>query len=186
MNPRETFFGGRTNAVKLIEKADLTKGEEIRYVDVTCLYPYANKYKPYPVGHPEFYSQVQPSSLSDYFGFVQCSIVPPRYLYHTVLPVRHGDKLLFPLFMSCAINNLKSWHCPHNDEERELVGTRCTQEVEKAVEMGYHIRHVYEVWNFPQTSTTLFHEYIDTWLRIKQEADGWPKNVGEDEEKRCQ
>lgn len=88
--------------------------------------------------------------------------------------------------MSCAINSLKSWHCPHNDEERELVGTRCTQEVEKAVEMGYHIRHFYEVWNFPQTSTTLFREYIDTWLRIKQEADGWPKNVGEDEEKRCQ
>lgn len=23
-------------------------------------------------------------------------------------------------------------------------------------------------------------------LRVKQEADGWPKNAGEDEEKRCQ
>ena len=186
LNPREAFFGGRTNAVKLIEEADLTNGEEIRYVDVTSLYPFVNKYKPYPVGHPEFYSQVQPSSLPDYFGFVKCSIIPPRYLYHPVLPVRHGDKVLFPLCMSCAKNNLKSWHCPHNDEERELVGTWCTPEVEKAVEMGYRVRHVYEVWNFPQRSTTLFRKYIDAWLRIKQEADGWPKNIGEDEEKRRQ
>ena len=34
--------------------------------------------------------------------------------------------------------------------------------------------HIYELWNFRQTSTTLFKDYINTWIKVKQEADGWP------------
>ena len=42
LNPRDAFFGGRTNAATLYYKA--TEGEQIRYVDVTSLYPWVNKY----------------------------------------------------------------------------------------------------------------------------------------------
>ena len=31
-----------------------------------------------------------------------------------------------------------------------------------------------EVWHFPQKSSKLFTGYIDTFLKIKQEASGWP------------
>ena len=31
-----------------------------------------------------------------------------------------------------------------------------------------------KVWHFPWKSSTLFTGYIDTFLKIKQEASGWP------------
>ena len=33
---------------------------------------------------------------------------------------------------------------------------------------------------------TQFEDYVNTWLKIKQEASGWPEWVGDDEEKRQQ
>ena len=52
LQPREAFFGGRTNVVQLHRTA--AQGEEIRYYDYTSLYPWVNKNARYPVGHPEF------------------------------------------------------------------------------------------------------------------------------------
>ena len=52
---REAFFGGRTGAVALHAVAG--EGEEIRYVDVTSLYPWVNKNCPYPIGHPKIITQ---------------------------------------------------------------------------------------------------------------------------------
>ncbi|KAJ8048771.1 hypothetical protein HOLleu_01220 [Holothuria leucospilota] len=49
--PREAFFGGRTNEVKLFHEVKGT--EQIKYVDFCSLYPYTNKYCSYPVGHPK-------------------------------------------------------------------------------------------------------------------------------------
>ena len=43
---------------------------------------------------------------------------------------------------------------------------------------------VHEVWHFPNQRTDLFEGYINTFLKIKQEASGWPSEVGEDAEKR--
>ena len=39
LNPREAFFGGRTNAICLQYEGDA------KYIDFTSLYPYCNKYK---------------------------------------------------------------------------------------------------------------------------------------------
>ena len=51
LNPRDAFFGGRTNAVKLwCDVKETTK--KIKYVDYTSLYPWVNKYGVYPIGHP--------------------------------------------------------------------------------------------------------------------------------------
>ncbi|KAG8228909.1 hypothetical protein J437_LFUL011157 [Ladona fulva] len=55
INPRDAFFGGRTNCVRLHHKADIEGGEVIRYLDVCSLYPYANKYRKYPIGHPKIF-----------------------------------------------------------------------------------------------------------------------------------
>ncbi|CAL1273615.1 unnamed protein product [Larinioides sclopetarius] len=38
LNPRDSFFGGRTNAIMLFHEGD------IKYVDFTSLYPWVNKY----------------------------------------------------------------------------------------------------------------------------------------------
>lgn len=40
------------------------------------------------------------------------------------------------------------------------------------------------MWHFPHTSHLLFKQYVDTFLKLKQEASGWPADVGDDVEKR--
>ena len=50
--PRDAFFGGRTNAVKLHHEANTEAGEQTKYLDVTSLYPWVNKTGTFPVGHP--------------------------------------------------------------------------------------------------------------------------------------
>ena len=52
LEPRDTFFGGWTNATTLYYRADSTIGEQVRNVDVTSLYPFINATGEYPVGHP--------------------------------------------------------------------------------------------------------------------------------------
>lgn len=72
LDPRDSFFGGRTNATRLHYKAK--EGEKIRYVDFTSLYPSVNKQGTYPVGHPDIIvNNFQP--LKEYFGIAKVSIV---------------------------------------------------------------------------------------------------------------
>lgn len=52
------------------------------------------------------------------------------------------------------------------------------------IKKGYVIQHLHKVWHSQETSTELFKEYVNTFLKIKQEASGWPKEVGIDPEKR--
>ena len=50
----------------------------------------------------------------------------------------------------------------------------------KALEKGYQIVEMHEVWHFPQKTHTLFKEYIDTFAKIKLEASGYSKNCVND------
>ena len=53
----------------------------------------------------------------------------------------------------------------------------------KALEKGYQILQLHEVWHFPDTSDELFADYINTFLKIKQEPGGYPKNCATEEQK---
>ena len=190
LEPREAFFGGRTGAVAMHAVAG--EGEEIRYTDITSLYPWVNKTCTYPVGHPEIITQPVDQSINSYFGLALVDILPPTGLYHPVLPVRCGGKLTFPLCASCVKQQQakpmlsRSHYCPHSDDERTLRGTWCTPELLKAVEKGYIIVKIHEVWNFPeqQRRRGLFADYINTWLKVKQEAARWPSWCTNNEQKR--
>ena len=48
LSPREAFYGGRTNAIRLYHQA--VDDKEIHYDDYTSLYPWVNKYGKYPTG----------------------------------------------------------------------------------------------------------------------------------------
>ena len=187
LKPREAFCGGRTNAVKLYHH--ITPGQKIHYIDVTSLYPWVNKTCVYSKGHPTFLSQLGHTNIHQYFGLIQCQVLPPRELYHPVLPYRHDDKLLFPLCARCVEEEMakplldRSYHCPHTDEERTLTSTWCSPELVKAVELGYQVQYIHEVWHFEETCEGLFEDYVNTWLKIKQEASGWPKDDMTEEEK---
>ena len=188
--PRDAFFGGRTNAVKLHHVA--AENEKIHYVDFTSLYPWVNKNCLYPVGHPVISLEPEGTDISSYFGLVKCTILPPPGLYHPVLPYRQGGKLTFPLCRKCVEEEQpkpltkRSPICRHTDKERCLTGTWCTPELKEAIKQGYIIQHVHEVWHFQHSSNTLFTSYVNTFLKMKQEASGWPSWVGDDVDKRAQ
>ena len=105
LNPREAFFGGCTNAIKLRHKVQ--DDEQINYNNMISLYPCANLECQYPVGHPEFIDQPKTTDITRYYGLVKCNILPPYELYHSVLPYRIESKLLFPLCRSCAQQQIK-------------------------------------------------------------------------------
>lgn len=95
LEPRDAFFGGRTNAATLYHKADQSIGEQIKYVDVTSLYPWVNKNGEYPIGHPEVITRPSDQNIRHYFGVAKVDVIPPFELYHPVLPYRHnGDAAL--------------------------------------------------------------------------------------------
>ena len=106
----------------------------------------------------------------------------PKHCYdHPVLPVRSRNKLTFPLCAACVKQEQdnpmleRSDVCNHTPEERTLQGTWCTPEIEKAVEKGYRVIKIHEVWHFSQQRDGLFRDYVNTWLKLKQEAAGWPR-----------
>ena len=79
LDPREAFFGGRTNATFL--KKTCGEGERIDYLDICSLYPYVNKYKAYPIGHPDIitenFKDITATSRP-YNGIVKCRVLPPK------------------------------------------------------------------------------------------------------------
>ena len=189
MDPRQAFFGGRTNAAKLFHEC--TDSEKIKYCDFTSLYPFCNKYSMYPTGHPQVLLNPENQNIHDYFGIAHCIVRAPRELYHPVLPMRVNGKLLFPLCVACASQQLdlplleRGWECPHSDLERKIQGTWCTPEIEEAVRQGYTVVKILEVYHFPeeQRCVGLFKDYIDKWYRIKTEASGWPAWCTDDTKK---
>lgn len=175
LNPRDAFFGGRTNATKLYYKCK--PNEIIKYVDFVSLYPTVQFYDYFPKGHPEIITSTVEYD-ENWFGMIKCKILPPRKLYHPVLPVKiktkQAFKLLFPLCYSCAKNQNQE-KCNHNDNDRCLIGTWCSNEIKKSIEKGYKIQETYEVHNFEQKSNELFASYVKRFMKIKQESSGLPK-----------
>ena len=152
-----------------------------RYVDFTSLYPWCNKSTETVIGHPVIITE-NFDDISSYFGLIKCTVLPPRGLRHPVLPYRTQDKLMFPLCKSCA-DTLNKTTCTHSEQERSILGTWCHVELMKAIEKGYQISKIHEVWHFPNHTDELFKEYVNIFLKIKQEASGYPKDCITEEQR---
>ena len=165
------MFGGRTNAIKLYDVADPSIGKIIEYKDVTSLYPFINKTGWYPVGHPTIEtSDFMP--VHQVFGMVKCEVLAPRGLYIPLLPAKMNGKLMFPLCRTCA-EGLMQEKCAHTDAERAMTGVWYTPELHKALDLGYVVVKVHEVWHWEEKSNEMFCEYVNCFAK-KQEASGWP------------
>lgn len=143
IDPRDCMYGGRTNALKLYHRCE--PGEVMRYLDFKSLYPYIQKYGIFPTGHPEIITE-NFNDISEYFGLVKCTILPPQNLYHPVLPCRIRNKLFFPLCLTCALE--MTYTCNHDIKQRALTGTWVTLEVNEAIKEGYKVLKIHEVWNY--------------------------------------
>ena len=83
--------------------------------------------------------------------------------------------------------------CEHPDTQRAFVGTWVTDELKKAVAVGYRVLQIHEVWHYsdvsqynPETgSGGLFTGYINTFAKIKQESSDWPAWCTDDDKKQA-
>ena len=95
---------------------------------------------------------------------------------------------MFALCRSCC-EEMRQDDCNHeNPKDREFTGTWVVNELRKAVELGYIVREIYIVWQYETTrfdgqSGGLFANYVNTFLKIKQESSGWPSWCKDDESK---
>ena len=186
------------------EDAEIKEGDRIDYVDICSLYPWVNKYCKYPVGHPDIITENFKEMSADqkeedrYFGFVKGILQPPDNLIHPVLPLRSSTgKLCFPLCRTCCTVKLSSKKKDNDDDDdddpaecehysakkRALYGTWCTEEVYKALEKGYKVVSLYEVWHWKESITGLFASYVDKHLKLKVENSGYPPDVKTDAER---
>ncbi len=176
LNPRDAFFGGRTNASVLHHKASEELGHKIRDFDVNSLYPCKNKTVAYPVGHPI----IKPGHLVDLSrlyktkGLFKGKVLPPRDLLHPILPLRIGGKLMFVLCAKCAEVMAVKAVCQHTPDERALYGTWALLELNEALEHGYRVMSCDQVWDIEDVQKGHFAPYINLFLKIKHQAKGWP------------
>ena len=179
LSPKDAFKGGRTNAFRLYYQ--IKGGEKIKHIDVTSLYPTVNKKDTYMLGHPEIILK-DFKDPREYFGFVKCTVKAPPNDRFPVLPGTYGGKLVFTLCTKCAIDKNQTF-CDHEGAERHLEGTWATPELHDALENGYQVVSISEVWHWEQKQTGFFAKYIDTFLKIKMEASGWPSWCVTEEQK---
>ena len=120
---RDVLYGGRTEAMRLHYKA--RKIETIQCVDGVSFYPYICKNFNFPIGHKIIhvgYACTNKEACLQMEGQIRYSIVPPRKLYHPVLPYRSNNKLLFCLCRSCVPERNISCECKHlRDDETNLL-----------------------------------------------------------------
>ncbi|TWW73476.1 hypothetical protein D4764_15G0008700 [Takifugu flavidus] len=138
-------------------------------------YKSEKRYLLLPLRSPRDHLQRFRGPTRSYYGFIRATVYPPRGLLFPVLPHKsEGGKLLFTLCRTCAETNNEGGPCEHDDEGRALTGVWVTVEFIKALEVGYRVGKITEVWHFDKSSDTVFTDYIHTFLKGKQEASGYP------------
>ena len=139
------------------------------------------KYFKFPVGRPVIHEGEACQDREDMLqkeGLIKSCIIPPQRPQHPGLPYRCNGRLILCLCRSCSIEYNRDGECAHETvEEKALTGTWVIDEVRKAVQKGYEIVEMIEVYEYAVTqydSLTgeggLFVEYIDTFLKLKMEA----------------
>ena len=179
LDARAALRGGRTNAIKLYCKVE--GGQKILYFDVNSLYPSRMKLCEFFLDHPEIITS-DFKDISEYFGVALVIVAPPRRLYHPTLPYSSDEngRLKFPLCRTCAEKESLT-PCLCSDSERAFIGTYMTVELQEAVRQGYKIVKIYEVYHYSETTWDLFSKYINTFLKVKAEASGYPPGCESEE-----
>ena len=185
--PRDALFGGRTDGMRKYYKC--AENEKIHFADIISVYPKILRDFKVPVGVPKLHLGPEFPSLLETEGLVKCLILPPRKLFHPVLPIKMHSKLMFVLCRKCAEQYIYE-NCPHNDpRDRSIRGTWVIDEVRLAIKHGYNVLEIYEIWEYEvrvankANSDGVFFDYVNTFLKIKQQASGWPEWCVDEETK---
>ena len=188
--PRLSLYGGRVEALRLLWSSNgegaSSPDSFLNYFDFCSLYPAKMTKAAYPLYHPKVIVD-NFQSLDNYFGLIKVDVLPPKKLLIPVLPCRIREKLMFVLCTKCAEENNQSSPCTCTDSDRAIrKATYVTEELKLAVEFGYKILKIYEVYHYKHTTDNtidpitgkkinIFSDYVRTFMKIKQSASGWPK-----------
>ena len=175
LRTRDALYGVRTEAMRLHYK--VRENDTILNVDVMSLYTYICKYFKFPVQNATVHVGDECKDTETCLrmdGVIKCTIVPPHKLYHTVLPYRCNNKLMFCLCRTC-VQTCSTGECTHiEDEDRTLTGTWVLDELRLAVKKGYRILEIYAVYEYKVTRYSPetgegghFVDYINTFLKLK-------------------
>jgi hypothetical protein len=186
LNTRDALYGGRTEAKRLHYKA--AEVETNQYVDVMSLYPYICKYFKFPICHPVIQAGddcADTDAMLQKDGLIKSTILPPKHLFHPVLLFLFNNQLLFCLCNSYAMQQNLTVYCKHETvAERALTGTWVLDEIRLAVQHGYEVVEVHEVYEYqvtrcdPHTGDKgLFAQYINTFMKLKAESSEYPNWV---------
>ena len=96
---------------------------------------------------------------------------------------------MFPLCTACA-NTINQGSCTRSNEERCIIVSWLRDEVRKAVDMGYGLDELFEFWEYSVTcfdkdtnSSGLFAEYVNMFLKLKQESSDFPSWLQSEDDK---
>ena len=192
IKPRDALYGGRVECfISNYECKDET--ESIHYVDSRSMYGRVLRDRPFVKGHPQVKSSLtdELGSVSDYNGICKVLVTCPSDLTIPLLPHRSKStgKLTFPVCAKCA-DLLQTTTCSHSERERAILGVYTTEELKKAVSLGYKVLEFYQVWHYEETCQYkppfehgIFSEYINTFHRLKTASDGFPSRFQTPDEK---
>lgn len=118
------------------------------------LYPYVLKSFKFPTCHPVILKDAAKidHTLNSYFGLVKCTVLAPTDLFLPLLPFKTAEKLMFPLCGDCAMT-LNQNPCSCKKSKRAMLGTWTTFELKKALQLGYKILQIHEVYHYPETTS---------------------------------
>ncbi|KAL3093884.1 hypothetical protein niasHS_004724 [Heterodera schachtii] len=187
LDPRnDALRGGRTEPFKLHHVC--ADDEEILCIDI--------KVNPFPVGNPRVLTRevlLQPpttplpwtcSSNNMFRGLLLVRVLAPRLIRVPLLGYRTKDgRFTFPLCAWCA-DRRQQRPCQHGDDKRSWVCAYTHVELNKALQLGYNVVDLFEVWNYDEWDDDLFSKYVNTFVGLKVQATGWPEGCETDEERK--
>ena len=125
----------------------------------------------YPIGHSEI-TVSDFREAKEYFSIIKCVVEAPPQDIFPALPTTSNEKLVFTLCQKCATDQVRT-SCPQVGADRCLDGTWCTPELHFAMEHGYKVFKIPEVWHWQEKRLQIFARFADKFPRIKTEAAGW-------------
>ncbi|KAL3102899.1 hypothetical protein niasHT_026040 [Heterodera trifolii] len=178
LDPRnDALRGGRTEPFKLHHVC--SDDEEILCIDIVSLYPYVMKANRFPVGNPRVLTRevlLRPPTAplpwtapenNSFRGLLLVRVLAPHDIRVPLLGYRTKDeRFTFPLCGWCA-DRRQQRPCRHSDDKRSWVTAYTHVELNKALQLGYMVTDLFEVWDYDEWDGTLFSSYVNTFVGLK-------------------
>ncbi|KAL3113374.1 hypothetical protein niasHT_013200 [Heterodera trifolii] len=196
LDPRnDALRGGRTEPFKLHHVC--ADDEEVLCIDIVSLYPYVMKVNPFPVGNPMVLTRevlLHPPTAplpwtcpenNTFRGLLLVRVLAPRNIRVPLLGYRTKDeRFTFPLCGLCA-DRRQQRPCRHDDDKRSWVCAYTHVELNKALQLGYVVTDLFEVWDYAEWDDTLFSSYVNSFVGLKVQASGWPEGCDTEEQRQA-